>query len=685
MPALLEENMSAAVEPKIVRSACPLDCPDACTLDVTIEEGRVTKITGNTINPVTDGYICRKVRHFPDLMYGPDRLLHPMIRTGPKGEGKFQQATWDEALNLIAERFGEIRRDHGGEAILPLCYGGSNGYLTQDAMDGRFFRRLGASRILRTVCAAPTGRASRGLYGGMPGVAIPDYALAQCIILWGVNPAASGIHLAPFIKEARSKGAKLIVVDPVRTPFASQADVHLAVKPGTDVAVALAMIHWLFENKKADLDFLELHAEGWEELQRRSAEWSIVRAASVAEISADDLEAAIQFYADAEPAVIRCGWGVERNRNGGSAVCAILALPAVAGKFGHQGGGYTMSNTPAWDLTGAFAAQEPEKNTRSVNMNQYGKALLEETDPRIMATFIYNCNPMSTLPHQNLVRQGLLRDDLFTVVFEQVNTDTCRYADVLLPATTFLEHRELVRGYGSLILNSYAAAAEPAGEAKSNTEVFGELVKRMNLAKPDDVFDDREMARMILNSSRDREALMSAVGERDGSTVPDCGPNPVQFATVFPKTPSGKIELVPDALDDEAPIGLYRFQPEADSEGLTLISPASAKTISSTLAQIWKEPAEVRLHPDDAEARGLADGDSVRVYNAIGETHVLLKLDDDVRPGVAVIHKGYWARHTLNGSTANALAPDSLTDLGGGACFNDTRVEIAKLNRRDAE
>ena len=671
--------MTAAATPKVVQSACPLDCPDACTLDVTVEAGRVTKVTGNSLNPVTDGYICRKVRHFPELMYGPDRLLHPMVRTGTKGSDEFRQATWDEAFDLIAERFGEIRRDHGGEAILPLCYGGSNGYLTQDAMDARLFRRLGASRILRTLCAAPTGRAVKGLYGLIPGVAIPDYALAQCIVLWGVNPAASGIHLAPFIKEARAKGGKLVVVDPVRTPFAAQADVHLQVKPGTDVVVALAMIHWLFEHKKADLDFLELHADGWEELRRRAQPWTVERAAGVAGICADELTKAVEIYAEAEPAVIRCGWGMERNRNGGSAAAAVFALPAVAGKFGVPGGGFTMSNTPAWDLGGGFAAQELEKNTRAINMNQYGKALLEETNPRIMATLVYNCNPIATLPHQNLVKKALLREDLFTVVFEQVWTDTCAYGDVLLPATTFLEHRELARGYGSMILNSYGAAVRPAGEAKSNTEVFGELVKRMGLAKPDDLFDDRELGRMILGASRDRKRLMDAVGEADGSTTPECGANPVQFATVFPTTPSGKIELVPDALDDEAPLGLYGFQPETDADALTLISPATAKTVSSTLAQIWKEPAEVRVHPDEAELRGLEDGDAVRVFNALGEVHVTLKLDGDVRPGVALMHKGYWARHTMNGSTATALASDALTDLGGGACFNDAKVEIARL------
>ena len=664
---------------KVVQSACPLDCPDACSLDVTVEEGRVVKITGNHVNPVTDGYICRKVRHFPEHMYGPDRLLHPMIRVGKKGEGEFKQATWDEALNLIAERFGRIVREHGGEAILPMCYGGSNGYLTQDSMDARFFRRLGASRLLRTLCAAATGRAARGLYGGMAGVAIPDYALAKAIILWGVNPTASGIHIAPYIKQAKANGAKLIVVDPIRTPFASQADIHLAVKPGTDVVVALAMINWLFENGKADLAFLEKHATGFEELRRRASRWTIAKASEVAGVAAADLTKAVELYAAASPAVIRCGWGLERNRNGGSSVASVLAIPAVAGKFGVQGAGYTMSNTPAWDLAATSAAQEPEKLTRQINMNQYGKVLLDEKNPPIMGTFVYNCNPVATLPHQNLVIEGMKRADLFTVVFEQVKTDTCLYGDVLLPATTFLEHRELSKGYGSLILNRAGPVAEPAGEARSNIEVFGELVRRMGLSKLGDIDDPVELTRMILASSKNKEALLSALGEADGSTVPDFGTHPVQFKTVFPKTASGKIELVPEALDAEAPEGLYGFRADTHRGPLTLISPATAKTISSTLAQIWKDPAEVRMHPDDAGDRSLSDGGTVKVFNELGEVHCVLKVDADVRPGVALMHKGYWRRHTKNGLTANALAPDTLTDLGGGACFNDAKVEVAAL------
>jgi anaerobic selenocysteine-containing dehydrogenase len=671
--------IAPAKERTIVKSACPLDCPDACSLDVTVEDDRVVKITGNHVNPVTEGFICRKVRHFPEHMYGPDRLLHPMIRTGKKGEGQFKQASWDDALSLIADRFGSIVREHGGEAILPMCYGGSNGYLTQDSMDLRFFRRLGASRLLRTLCAAPTGRAARGLYGGMPGVALTDYVHAKAIVLWGVNPSASGIHLAPFIKQARDNGAKLIVVDPIRTPFASQADVHLAVRPGTDVVVALAIINWLFENGKADLDFLAKNATGVEELRKRASQWSIEKASEVAGIDAAAVRKAIELYVAASPAVIRSGWGYERNRNGGSSVAAVLAIPAVAGKFGVQGGGYTMSNTPAWDLSAPAAAQEPDNDARQINMNQYGKALTETAKPRVMGTFVYNCNPVATLPHQNLVIEGLKRDDLFTVVFEQVNTDTCRYADVLLPATTFLEHRELSKGYGSLILNHAGPATKPHGETRSNIEVFGELVRRVNLSKPGDVEDPIELAKLILASSKNKEALLSAVGNGDGSTVPECGEHPIQFKTVFPKTASGKIELVPESLDKEAPGGLYNFRAETHRGPLTLISPATAKTISSTLAQLWKDPAEVRLNPADAQSRSLADGGSVRVFNELGETHCLLKIDADVRPGVALMHKGYWSRHTKNGFTANALAPDTLTDLGGGACFNDAKVEVAAL------
>ncbi|HEY7055881.1 MAG TPA: molybdopterin-dependent oxidoreductase, partial [Vicinamibacterales bacterium] len=403
-----------------VRTACPLDCPDSCTLDVTVEKGRVLKIDGGDANPATRNFICAKVRRFGERVYGDDRLLYPAVRQGAKGQGTFARVSWDEALDLIARRMIEIKRTVGAEGILPYSYGGSNGLLTQDTNDAELWRRFGTSRLARTLCAAPTGAANLGLYGKMPGVAYADYPHAKLIVLWGVNPGASGIHLIPFLREAQAAGARLVVIDPRRTSLAKKADLHLAVRPGTDLPVALALHRVLFEEGHADTPFLEAHAVGADRLRAAAMPWTIERAAAEAGIEPDALRRFADWYIGASPAVVRCGWGLERNRNGGSAAAAVLALPTVAGKFGVRGGGYSMSNSTAFGVRSAAWIDTPEPATRLVNMNHLGRALLEYTDPPVQMLFVYNCNPLATAPDQNRVMQGLQREDLFTVVFEQV-------------------------------------------------------------------------------------------------------------------------------------------------------------------------------------------------------------------------------------------------------------------------
>src|SRR5215207_5933473 len=331
-----------------VRTACPLDCPDSCTLDVTVERGRIVKMDGGHENPATKGYICAKVRRFPERVYGEDRLLYPAIRQGAKGQGTFTRVTWAEALDHIAAKMREIKESDSAEAILPFCYGGSNGLLTQDTNDAVLFRGFATSRLARTVCAAPTGAANLGLYGKMAAVTYLDYPHAQLIVLWGVNPAASGIHLVPYLKEAQKAGARLVVVDPRATSLARQADLHLAVRPGTDLPVALSLHRYLFEEGLADRTFLAEHTTGADRLRARAAEWTFERAADVAGIDVADLRRLAELYAASSPALVRCGWGLERNRNGGAAAAAVLALPAVAGKFGVRGGGFSMSNSGSW-------------------------------------------------------------------------------------------------------------------------------------------------------------------------------------------------------------------------------------------------------------------------------------------------------------------------------------------------
>ncbi len=431
----MSEILRTPEPPVHLTSACPLDCPDACSLDVQVADGRVVKVDGSRRNPFTEGYICTKVRRMPELLYGEGRLLYPAVRTGKKGEGVFERISWDEALDLAAAKMREAQERWGGEAILPFCYGGSNGMLTHEAVDFRLFYRLKASRLARTVCAAATGRAATGLYGKMPGVALADYAQARLIVLWGVNPSASGIHLVPVILEAQKRGARLVVIDPRKTPLAKKADLHLAPQPGGDLPVALAILRWLFAEGKADLAFLAEHTTGADELWQRAEPWTFERAAEASGVPAADIERCARLYAEASPAVIRCGWGLERNRNGGSAIAAVLALPAVAGKFGVRGGGYTLSNSGAYGaLDRAGLVAEPEPSTRVVNMNRLGEALLEQQDPPVTVLFSYNCNPLATIPNQEKVRRGLQREDLFTVVFEQVWTDTARYADLVFPA-----------------------------------------------------------------------------------------------------------------------------------------------------------------------------------------------------------------------------------------------------------
>ncbi|HEY3203792.1 MAG TPA: molybdopterin-dependent oxidoreductase, partial [Thermoanaerobaculia bacterium] len=482
-------------------SACPLDCPDACSLDVTVSEGRVVAIGGSHVNPLTGGYICAKVRRYPEHLYGDARIRHPGVRTGRKGDGRFRRVSWDESLALVASRMKAVC-DKGGEGILPFSYGGSNGYLSQDTTDARLFYRLGASRLARTVCAAPSGRAALGLYGKMPGIALQDYAEARLIVLWGVNPSVSGIHLVPFIQHAQRRGARLIVVDPRRTRLAERADLHLAAHPGTDLPLALAVIRWLFERGLEDSEFLAAHATGVEELRRRSEAWTLKRASSETRVSPSDIERFASMYAESSPAALRCGWGLERNRNGGSAVAAVLALPAVAGKFGVRGGGYTMSNSAAWreiDPLAAAEAQAPP--VREINMTRLGSALAVKGNGPIDLLFVYNSNPLVTIPDQGRVRAGLEREDLFTVVFDPVMTDTARYADVVLPAATFLERTELSRGYGAFVLQQAEPVIAPVGEARPNHEVFAELCRLTGVAKPGDPETASELTESMLATS----------------------------------------------------------------------------------------------------------------------------------------------------------------------------------------
>ncbi len=654
-----------------------MDCPDACALEIEVEAGRVRKIGGGLDHPDTAGFICSKIGRFAERVYHPDRLLHPARRVGAKGSGELERISWEEAIGEICRRFDEIRARYGGEAILPFHYGGSNGKLSDGLVDEIYFARLGASRLAKTICAAPTGAVAEAMYGKMPGVAFSDYVAARLIVLWGANPQVSNIHLVPYLRRARKAGAKLVLIDPRRTMAREDIDLHLAIRPGTDLALALAVVRWLEERGVLDGKFLAEHGRGADHLLAAARAWDLESAARVTGVEEEAIEAFARLYAETEPAVIRCGWGLERNRNGGQAVAAILALPALAGKLGVRGGGYTLSNSGTARLDKARLGLSVDQGPRrTLNMTQLGRQLTEPLEPPVHALFVYNANPVATVPDQRRIVEGLAREDLFTVVFEQVMTDTARYADILLPAATFLEAYDLRIGYGSYLVGGTAPAIAPVGEARSNVEVFAALGRAQGF--DDEVFswDQRTaLERVAAAIERPGAALDADDLAAGGNARYDFpGETPIQFRTVFPRTNDGKIDLAPSVLGSRP----FELEFAAERYPLALISPATSKLISSTLGEFNYQRLTVSLGPHDAAARKLESGDPVRVFNERAEVDCWLEVDDRLRPGVAAMPKGAWRKSSANGLTATALAPDHVNRVAGGACFNDARVEIAR-------
>lgn len=660
-----------------------MDCPDTCALEVTVADGRIEEIRGSREHPITQGFICSKVAGFDKRVYHTGRALYPLRRAGKKGAGEFQRITWNGAIGEITARFREIIARHGAEAILPYHYGGSNGFVTDGFLDDLYFARMGASRLARTLCAAPATEVALGMYGKMPGVAFEDYPAAKCIIIWGANPKASNIHLVPFLRRARQNGAFVAVVDPKRNFSAAECDLHLPVFPGTDVPLALAMIRLWKEAGRIDREFLRQHADGAETLLERADAWPLERAAQVTRVPAEDIRRLAEVYAAASPAVIRCGWGLERNINGAQSIAAVLALPALLGKFGVRGGGYTLSNSGGLKLNTTKLFGAPlDWNTREVNMTQLADVLNNDVHgtlrPPVKALFVYNCNPAATAPDQVALLRGLEREDVFTVVFDQVMTDTCDYADIVLPNTTFLEGHEIRRGYGAYVIGGSKPVIAPQGEARPNELVFAELGRAMGFTDEPFTWDSATAMRNIAAALEKRggppDAATFEAGKHTRYDFP--GETPVQFGTVFPQTPDKKIHLAPACLGAEP----YAYtEIAADKYPLALISPATSKMISSMMGEFNFDELYVMLHPADAAARNIRNGDTVRAFNELGEVVCKARVSDRVRPGVASMPKGAWRKSSKNGWTATALAPATVQPINGGACYNDARVEIARV------
>ncbi len=660
--------MTSASQSTVHTTACPLDCPDTCSLAVTVTDGRITKVDAAPGNPLTADFICQKVKHHAQRVYAPERILTPLIRTGPKGAGEFRTATWDEALDVVVERLRAAEDGPGPESVVPYLYNSSSPAL-QHEVGERFWKRFGASRVRHTVCAATYSVAYYSLFGNMLSADPLDVIHSRLIVIWGANPTVSNTHLPPLVTRAqREFGAQVVVVDPRATATAKRADLHLAVRPGTDVVLAYAVARELNRLDLIDRIFVAEHATGVDEFLAAADEYPVDRAAEICDVAPAGITALARLLGTIRPALVRPGWGLERNRNGGSACAAVMSLPVLTGQFGVPGAGILASlggaSPVGWD------AREPDtpddrRRTRAFNMNTFGAALNDASlDPPIRVLFVQGSNLAATNPNQGAILRGLARDDLFTVVHEQVMTDTARYADVVLPATTHFETHDLADSYGSYLVQELPRVIDPVGESRSNNEVGAEIARRMGY----------DLTRF--DTSRDALLERCVRGERLSGGVSATRPagDTVQFRDTVPSHADGRAHLA-----DIPGLGVPRYATLDDPFPLTLITPATPKTINSMFGEFQPSDPAIRMHPADVASRGLVDGQTVRVRNDRASLTTTVRADASLRVGVASMPKGSWCRDFAEGLTVNALVPDTLSDLAGGACFNDTRVEVGPV------
>lgn len=670
---------------KTVLGACPLDCPDACSWEVTVEDGRAVRMRGNPAHPVTRGALCVKVNRYLEQTAAPDRVLHPMRRVGRKGEGRFERIGWDEALDEIAGRLEGIAREYGGEAIWPFHGTGSLGYV--QGMEGfagrRFFNVLGASIHEATICSAAgtTGLAyTLGTAGGMDP---EDFARSRLIILWGTNPLTSGHHIWKFIQDARRDGAYVVAIDPVRTRSAAQADEHLAPFPGTDAALALGLLNVIVGMGAHDQAYIDAHTLGWDAFRARIEEFTPERVAKLTGLPEERIVGLGARIARTRPTAIRATQGMQRHAGGGMALRTLACVPGVTGDWGLPGGGlcYSTSGHFPLNLPGLIRPDLLPHPVRTLTMTRLGEGLLDVDDPPVKALFVIAANPVGSNPDQGKVRRGLSREDLFTVVLEHFPTDTTDYADLVLPATMQTEHLDVIAGYGHLYLVWNEPAVAPPGECLSTSETFRRLARHMGLTEPSLYDSDEELARRLLDSPHPWLSGVTVEGLREHGYARLNVDRPfLPFADRFP-TSSGRLEFHSERAARAGHDPLAGFTPPADpGGGLVLISAASHHFLNSTfgnnpeLRRRAGAPVVV-LHPDDAAARGVADGARVRVHNARGSFEATAEVADRVRPGVAATTKGHWAK--LNGgATVNATVDERDSDMGHGAVFHDNRVEI---------
>ena len=667
-------------------SVCPLDCPDTCSLSVTVAADQVIGVRGSKVNPITHGAVCAKVAHYyPEFVHGPNRLRQPLRRVGAKGAGRFEQISWDEALDSIHRRVSGIVDRYGPQAVLPLNYAGPHGMLAGDSMSLRFFHKLGASLLSRSpLCGGIRSAAYSGTFGATPGTPVQQVSSAKLIIVWGNNATSCNLHLMRQINAAKRNGARLVVIDPRRVKVAEQAHLHLPVRPGTDVLLAWSIAVELERLGGFDRAFIEKHVAGFDAYMEAARAYPPERAAEICDVPLEDIRTLARWYRDATPAVIAWGNGLERNQNGGSGLRAIAALPALAGKFGVNGGGLVGGAGHAFPKTPErlVRADLVPAQTRTINILDVGRLLLDESlDPPLKALFIYNHNPVIVHPDQNRLKEGLARDDLFIVGIEVAMTDSMAYADVILPACTHFEHADIYAAYGQQFLQRAEPVIPPVGECLPNTEIFRRLAAKFGFTDAAFRQSDLEMIDEAFNLDDPRmQGIRASKLPLDRAMKMEfAGAEPVLFQNVSPRTPSGKIELESPTLGARYGAALPQYRPVVSPYPLTLLTPASDKRITSTFGGLPGNDATpvLEMNPADAAARGLTDGVAVKVWNELGQVFLPLRITANVRPGVVSSEKGAWLRTSSNGQTVSALAPAHKADLADGACFNDSRVEVA--------
>lgn len=681
----------------VKKAVCPHDCWDTCSMLVHVKEGKVLRVAGDPDNPITRGYLCVKTNHYEERVYSPDRVLYPMRRSGPKGSGQFDRITWDEALAEIATRFRQISTEYGPEAILPYSYAGTMGALQYGSMDRRFFHRLGASRLGRTICSAAGEEALLTTFGAKQGPDPEDMVNAKLIVVWGLNVTSTNTHQWPIIQEARRRGATLVVIDPYKHKAAREADWHIAPRPGTDTAFALSVMHVLIAEDWLDHPYIDAYTIGFDKLAEKAAAWPPERGEQVTGIPAAEIRRFARLWFESHPGVLRVGYGVQRHTNGGSMIRAICMLPALTGHWREAGGGLLLSQSGSYGFNGDALKRPdlmPSPAPRLVNMIELGKALTELDQPPVKALFVYNANPAAVAPNQMKVIAGLSREDLFVVVHEQLFTDTCRWADLILPATTQLEHLDLMSSYWHLYVQLNQPAIAPLGEAIPNTELFRRMAAAMEYDDPCFRDSDEELVRQALSSGS--PYLEGITLERlQQEPIIKVNRLPAPFAEGGFGTPSGKVEFYSETLARSGRDPVVEYVPPAESvDGspelasrypIHLITPAAHHFLNSTFANLPRMMKQegaptIYLNPVDAEARGLQSGEWARVFNDRGSVQLQVQVGDWSRPGVAISPSIWWNREMPGGVGINALTSDQVADFGGGASFHTNLVQLEKAD-----